>query len=36
MPLTPADTSVELLVFVDHSVVECYAGGGRAVVTTRT
>ena len=23
-------------VFVDHSVIECYAAGGRAVVTERT
>jgi sucrose-6-phosphate hydrolase SacC (GH32 family) len=32
----PSDTNVTLHVFVDHSVVESYAQGGRAVVTQRT
>ena len=31
----PADTNVTLRVFVDHSVLETYAQGGRGVVTDR-
>ena len=32
----PSDANVTLRVFVDHSVVESYAQGGRAVATART
>lgn len=31
-----SETNVTLRVFVDHSVVEAYAAGGRGVITTRT
>jgi beta-fructofuranosidase len=34
--LKPSDTNVTLRIFVDHSVIESYAQGGRAVVTQRS
>eukprot|EP01050_Picozoa_sp_SAG11_P011698 SAG11_NODE_1256_length_5374_cov_5.627627_7_plen_108_part_00 len=33
--MKPSDENVTLRMFVDHSVVEAYAQGGRAVVTQR-
>jgi sucrose-6-phosphate hydrolase SacC (GH32 family) len=34
-PMKPSDRNVTLRMFVDHSVIESYAQGGRAVVTQR-
>ena len=34
-PMKPSDTNVTLRLFVDHSITEAYAQGGRAVVTQR-
>eukprot|EP01052_Picozoa_sp_SAG31_P022933 SAG31_NODE_1852_length_7072_cov_12.649792_1_plen_652_part_00 len=34
--LKPTDTNVTLRIFVDHSVIESYAQGGRGVITERT
>ena len=34
--MKPGDTNITLRVFVDHSVIETYAQGGRGVVTSRT
>ena len=34
--MKPGDTNITLRVFVDHSVIEAYAQGGRGVITSRT
>lgn len=35
-PIKRTDANVTLRIFVDHSVIEAYAQGGRGVATTRT
>ena len=34
--MKPSDSNITLRVYIDHSVIEAYAQGGRAVITSRT